>query len=164
MFNKKHVTHTWENTNTDTHTPAYDLQKLVVPERWRRDTEIERKTITDYCRFKTAQTGKLRKRSRAKTWDEGKKDGMRAIRQGWRKGEWVQCPGQAFNTGERNETRGPKKNRNAWPHTLSIFLFPSLHNKKHTSWDRKSPTITTNRCGHHSQFKLLKKNMNALTI
>ena len=73
------------------------------------------------------------------------------------RGEWVQCPGQAFNTGERNETRGPKKNRNGWPQTLSIFLFPpSSHKRKHTSWDRRAPTITTNTCGYHSQFKSIK--------
>lgn len=66
------------------------------------------------------------------------KDETGPIRGGRRKRERVQCPGQAFNAVERNETRGPKKNRNRWPHTFSIFLSPlALHDRKVEIEDRR---------------------------
>lgn len=136
--------HTHEKTQTQTHTDP----RFTLTQRMRRYTVGRDKEI-DWCRFR------LQEKIRGDWEREGEQnDEIRTRGRGWRKREWVRRPGQASNTVERNETRGPKvKKKKCWPHTFSIFLFLSLHYRKHTNWDRRTPTITTNRCDYQFQFK-----------
>lgn len=87
------LSHIRENTDTHTHRPT--IYRLCYREgeeiqRW-REKERKRERLIEH---RGEERGWLGKRGREKRW------------------EWVRCPGQGFSTVERNETRGPKKNRN----------------------------------------------------